>query len=479
MRTNFPKELDGASSFSQFLHTEVPPASPETTAREPRFPMKVRFRSSVVKIYSKTKGFPFYRLAYRSEGRRVICTFKTLAEAKTAAESKARALHSGNQVGASLPKAAAQVYRSATDKLAELSRDLTAGNDPTAPAVTVSLEEAIGEYIEAKRLLGLRRLTEAVTGFLGTVAQVRRVKIRAAVDEYQKERKLLTVPASEGKRPALSPKFHYQDERRLDRFAQALLIEVADLTKDHFDIFFREHLAELGAKSRNHYRGTLRQWLAFCVARDYLPAGHRLLEARALQNEKADGGDVEIYTPKEFSALVSHAENTLQPALVIGALAGLRTQELLRLEWSDVWRRAGYIEITRGKAKTRQRRLVPLCPALVAWLQPYRHLHEGRVWEGKECQFHKLFRDAGEAAGIARKDNALRHSFISYRLAEVQNEQQVAAEAGTSPTMIHGHYREVVTPVEAKEWFNILPDGSVKNLVPNPATKREAKNAVA
>jgi integrase len=40
----------------------------------------------------------------------------------------------------------------------------------------------------------------------------------------------------------------------------------------------------------------------------------------------------------------------------IGGLAGLRTAELLRLDWADVWRVPGHIEITSGKAKTRQRR---------------------------------------------------------------------------------------------------------------------------
>jgi len=37
---------------------------------------------------------------------------------------------------------------------------------------------------------------------------------------------------------------------------------------------------------------------------------------------------------------------------------------------------------------------------------------------------------------FAWKHNALRHSFISYRLAAVQNTAQVALEAGNSPQMI-------------------------------------------
>ena len=55
------------------------------------------------------------------------------------------------------------------------------------------------------------------------------------------------------------------------------------------------------------------------------------------------------------------------------------------------------------------------------------------------------------------KANGLRHSFISYRVADIQNVAQVALEAGNSPGMIFGHYRELVTADDAKEWFSIKP----------------------
>jgi hypothetical protein len=56
------------------------------------------------------------------------------------------------------------------------------------------------------------------------------------------------------------------------------------------------------------------------------------------------------------------------------------------------------------------------------------------------------------------KQNGLRHSFISYRLAKVQSAPQVALEAGNSPQMIFANYREVVKPEAAAKWFAITPD---------------------
>jgi hypothetical protein len=63
------------------------------------------------------------------------------------------------------------------------------------------------------------------------------------------------------------------------------------------------------------------------------------------------------------------------------------------------------------------------------------------------------------------KHNGLRHSFVSYRIAVVQNENQIAMEAGNSPAMIHQHYRELVTVAQAKEWFSIVPASSSSKIV--------------
>ena len=54
--------------------------------------------------------------------------------------------------------------------------------------------------------------------------------------------------------------------------------------------------------------------------------------------------------------------------------------------------------------------------------------------------------------------NALRHSFVSYRLAATQNANQTALEAGHDVKILFRHYRELVTQVEAKRWFSIFPE---------------------
>ena len=208
----------------------------------------------------------------------------------------------------------------------------------------------------------------------------------------------------------------------LRRFAKALPGHaVCDLSKAHLDaVLTSETIADFSAKSRNHHRAAIKQWLQWCVRKDYLPVTHRLFEADAMRREHADNGEIEFYTPKEFRALLETAEGPMRAMVAIGGLAGLRTAEILRLTWGDVFRVPGHIEITAGKSKTRQRRLVEVCPALSAWLDDYRQL------TGKVCPitaasvdviWQQQFLKLCDAAKVSRKRNGLRHGFCSFHFA--------------------------------------------------------------
>jgi hypothetical protein len=62
--------------------------------------------------------------------------------------------------------------------------------------------------------------------------------------------------------------------------------------------------------------------------------------------------------------------------------------------------------------------------------------------------------------GFKWQENGLRHSFISYRLAVLNDTAKVALEAGNSEEVIFTSYREVVTPEVAKAWFAVAPSQS-------------------
>ena len=84
---------------------------------------------------------------------------------------------------------------------------------------------------------------------------------------------------------------------------------------------------------------------------------------------------------------------------------------------------------------------------------PVAHLSDSSAW----CRLWEREKRVAEAAGVAWKHYALRHSFGSYRLAQIKNAAEVALEMGNSPQMIFKHDRELVTPRDAATWWAIEP----------------------
>ena len=114
--------------------------------------------------------------------------------------------------------------------------------------------------------------------------------------------------------------------------------------------------------------------------------------------------------------------------------------------------KTGYIVVGKDKAKTASRRVVPMTENLIAWLQPHA---SSTARSGRTVMpiFTEALEPVKTASKVKWKANALRHSFISYRVAEIQNIHQVAQEAGNTPGVIYSSYRELVTPDEAARWF--------------------------
>jgi len=61
------------------------------------------------------------------------------------------------------------------------------------------------------------------------------------------------------------------------------------------------------------------------------------------------------------------------------------------------------------------------------------------------------------AKGVPWPSNVTRHSFVSYHLAHFGSAAKTALEAGHSEAMLFAHYRELVTPEAAAEFWAIRP----------------------
>jgi integrase len=426
-----------------------------------KFPKTIRHRKAECKIYGKAKDYAFYRVAWRAGGQRRMKNFRTYSEAKAYADDLVKELAKGSQATALSAGQAADAITAL--ELLQGFRQQTGQN--------VSLKRAIADYVEAARMLNGHTLAETVEGYMANIVSVKRKGLAEAVEDFIQADEPRTK-ASNGQRAQLSSEYTRIRALRLRRFVKALPGHaVCDLSKQHLDAFIQE-MADASPKARNHHRAGIKQFIQWSVRNDYLPPSNRLLEADSMRMEHANNGDIGIYTPKEFRALLETAEGPLKPMIAIAGLCGLRTAELLRLEWEDVWRVEGHIEISQTKSKTRSRRLITICPALAEWLRPYRGC-SGRLWHLSENCFHAHCAVICKTAGVKRKDNGLRHSFCSFHFVLHGNENLTAAQAGNSPAMVHQHYKGLATKAEAEKWFAVEPSKSVGNVIP----LRDAANA--
>jgi integrase len=464
MRTTFPRENEESGASDTVLTQETPESRAEPE-KDVKFPKRIKFRGRpLATIYRPSKHYPNYRVAWTAGGRRMMKGFHRYGDAKSHADTLVKDLAKGSQVTALTPG-------QATDALAALERLQRFYVDTGR---RVSLLAGISEYCEATGKLAGRPLGEAVDGYLNSVAAVKRMDLAEAVEQFIATEEPRTQ-AKDGKRADLCPKYAYNRAIRLRRFAATFAnTAVCDLAKEHLDAFMAaEPVAEFSHKTRNHHRAVIRQFLQWAVRKDYLAANHRLFEADGMRAENGNTAEIQFYTLAEFKALLDASEGPMRAMIAIGGLAGLRTAELLRLTWEDTRRVENHIEVTAAKAKTRQRRLVEIVPALTEWLAPFHGL------TGKICTLHEItwqqhFCKVCEKAQVAvkgkmlpveRKPNGLRHAFCTYHFALHGNENLTAQQAGNSPAMLHGNYKGLATKTEAEKWFAVAPERPA-NIVP-------------
>jgi integrase len=444
-----------------------PGGSGEQSETNVKFPKRLRYRgrgktlATIYKGDNPTQPYNVYwRVRVDGKPRSRFKSFASFTEAKRFADKIVNDIGKGVLASTLSPGQAAD----ALNALEELQRFYQATGN------RLSIRFTVGAYCEAARKLQGRPLAEAVDGYLRSVVSVKRVDLAEAVQEFVAVNKPRTV-APTGQRPEIGSGYARQKGKMLQKFAAMFPGHaVCDLTKGHLDKFMNAlptmpRRPAVSPKSRNHHRAAVKQFLNWATRKDYLPIGHRLFEADTMRMETTNGGATEFYTPRELRDMLETADGAMQPLIAIGGMAGLRVAELLRLDWADVWHVKGHIEVTAGKAKTRQRRLVGICPALAAWLRPFRTMTTGKLWNTTESKFQKRFDAISEQAGLTRKRNGLRHSFCTYHFALHANENLTAQQAGNSPGMVHEHYKGLATRKEAAKFFAIRPAKSASNII--------------
>ena len=198
----------------------------------------------------------------------------------------------------------------------------------------------------------------------------------------------------------------------------------------------RGERAALSARSRKNAHRLICNLFNF-ARRHGTFRGNSRRKSPEIEIEKPRTGKVEIFEPGEMKAVLEAADDADRPLLAIGAFAGLRTSELQRLTAEAVRLNQRSIVLEASDTKTGARRVVPILDNLAEWLAPFASHSRGEVQPAhvRQCPAWS-FGKAAQRAGVEWKRNALRHSFISYRLAIINDVPKVAYEAGNSPRII-------------------------------------------
>jgi integrase len=445
---------------------QFPQLSPNDPANIPdekeanvKFPKRFRHKGKGAvraTIYQRGDGYRVYwRAIVNGKPKSRIKDFAGYRDAKREADRVVADLAKGNRAAALTPGQAADALE-AVERLQRLKADT---------GIEVSLRTAVGDWVEAAAKLRGSGCTlgEAIDRFLTTVAVVTRKALADAVAEFIEGRKPLSE-SKDGKRPKHSPVYENNVSMWLREFAGTFPgYAVCDLTKANLDAYIGS-FKELSAKSRNDRRSVVKMLIRWCAAKDYVAQNHRLFEAVDFKTEDADITEIDFYRPGELRDMLNAAPADVLPVIALGGLAGIRREEIMRLEWADVWRVKGKIEISARIAKGRLRRLPTIGPALSAWLRGYRQ-STGRIWSKSPDVLEDALAELRDGLNVPARRNGLRRGFVSHHMAMHGDENLTSVEAGHSPQMLHEHYRALTTRAEAKAWFGVRPAKAKGNVV--------------
>lgn len=160
---------------------------------------------------------------------------------------------------------------------------------------------------------------------------------------------------------------------------------------------------------------------------------------------------VDFLTIDECAALLNHATPDAKPALALGLFAGIRPDEIARLDWRAIRFDERRIRIDAAVSKTRAPRNIEGLPDAL-----WRHLEPCRRESGPiGTNTRKALEESRRVAGLTRwPHDALRHTFATYYCAQSGNPGIVAHALGHANLgMLTRHYNGVATKAEAAAFF--------------------------
>lgn len=256
----------------------------------------------------------------------------------------------------------------------------------------------------------------------------------------------------------------------------------------------------VGSRRRDNVLDYIRSFFKFARDRGYLP--DVVTEAKKVPRIHTDAlnSSISYFSVVETRLIMAHVSEEWLPYAVLRLFSGGRSEELALgkdakkskdpLRWDDFDWDEREIVVRPETSKVGRARRMPIVDNAFQWLIPYRNCTGYIAPKGKrpDREFGRGGRLEQHLNGILQRtamlkndlpvqlhldviapaqlplltefsyrQNAMRHSYGSYRAAVLKNVHQLAEEMGDSPAMIRRHYDNPRPKSQAKAYFAILP----------------------
>jgi integrase len=343
-------------------------------------------------------------------------------------------------------------------RLAEVSAAI-AKLAPVLTPLNISIGSGIEEYAAVKALAGSQDLRELFKQLLSRpwieksktpLAQV----VMEFLDAKEKETKV---------RPEYLKGLYY-GLGGLVTFIEAeagIGASVGSVTTEQLKGFVFSPKRE--ARGNATYRTNVRTFFKWCQLNQYIDYGQPT-PAERLAKIKLDEPEPRILTVAEARAMLTALDDPwCLLYLVLSIFTGIRHDELQRATF-DLIKGGSVLDIPPEISKTRKRRIIPIQPALDAWLAPF-YGRAGLVLPISNIQYKvRRFLEESDAPGLSDDwgRNWLRQSFCSYRLAQTGKVLETSQEDGHSAYVLERVYMKRSTPEAAGEFFALSPEACGK-----------------
>jgi hypothetical protein len=282
---------------------------------------------------------------------------------------------------------------------------------------------------------------------------VSRIKITLTIDEAAKR----FLESRESRSD-----MHYKDlNRRLNRWLATIdpANDVATVEKSEIEGYLAGYT---GRNQLNHLRA-LSNFFRFSA------------KIGAIGNVPTTGIDISFrrsrvayLESKVFADLLCKAceqnESDILAWLVLGGFLGLRPFEAYHAYWSGVKWETSEFRVEAEWSKTRLSRVLPIQSSAMEWLRVAYDLRKRaeRILPNHNTYTHRFvaWRETNHDMAFWRgKQDILRHSYGTHRMAILRNAHQVAEEMGNSVAIVRRHYDAVLEPSKAAAWWEIYPKG--------------------